>query len=118
MKLRWLFLGMLLATGCGDSTAPAPERIPGWLQQLIVRLENEPVANPPALIHEFRYMGETVYYLPPRCCDVRSVLFSATGEIICHPDGGISGKGDGRCPEFFAQAQYERTVWRDTRDWP
>ena len=35
--------------------------------------------------------------------------------VICHPDGGITGRGDGRCPDFFVERRNERVVWRDQR---
>jgi hypothetical protein len=98
---------------------PAPESKPGtrpeWLTALIAKLDSEPVANPPASITRFDYRGQPVYYLPPRCCDVPSTLYDATGAVICSPDGGFSGRGDGRCADFFTERTNERSVWRDTR---
>jgi hypothetical protein len=58
-----------------------------------------------------------VYFLPVyQCCDFFSTLFDAQGEIICHPDGGITGHGDGRCPDFFDERENGRIVWTDDRD--
>jgi hypothetical protein len=56
-----------------------------------------------------------VYYLPPRCCDIFGNLYDSQGQIICHPDGGIAGHGDGRCPDFLNQRTNETVIWRDTR---
>jgi hypothetical protein len=78
-------------------------------------LESQPVANPPAYIARYEYQGQVVYYLPPRCCDIPSTLYDAAGVILCHPDGGLSGIGDGRCPDFIAQRTKEQIVWRDGR---
>jgi hypothetical protein len=39
--------------------------------------------------------GETVYYVVMECCDQFSDLLDADGELIGHPDGGITGRGDG-----------------------
>ena len=88
------------------SPPPTPE-IPDWLTRLIQRLENEPVANPPASIAQYVYTGHTVYFLPPRCCDIFSDLYDADGNIIGHPDGGITGQGDGRVPDFLAAQSIE-----------
>jgi len=95
--------------------ADAPPDTPAWLTELIQRLEREPVANPPASIVRYRYKGQTVYYLPPRCCDVPSNLYDADGRVLCHPDGGITGSGDGRCPDFLTERTDEHLVWRDPR---
>lgn len=89
--------------------------IPDWLTDLIQRLENESVADPPASITQYEYKGETVYILPQRCCDIFSNLYDAVGNIIGHPDGGITGQGDGRVPDFFEERDNERVIWIDQR---
>ncbi|MCZ6789897.1 MAG: hypothetical protein O7D33_08195 [Chloroflexi bacterium] len=86
-----------------------------WLRELIQRLESEPVANPPAFIAQYEYKGQTVYFLPQRCCDIFSDLYDADGVIIGHPDGGITGQGDGRVPDFLEAREDETVVWRDRR---
>ena len=53
--------------------------------------------------------------LLPRCCDIFSDLYDASGNVIGHPDGGITGQGDGRVPDFPAQRENERIVWKDQR---
>ena len=88
-----------------------------WLRELIQRLESEPVANPPALIAQYEYNGQPVYYLPPRCCDIFSDLYDSAGNIIGHPDGGITGQGDGRVPDFLEVRGNETVVWSDRRSY-
>lgn len=105
----------LLALACDDSSPTEPAESPSWLQALIARIESEPVTNPPSAIFSYRYRGETVYFRPSRCCDVRSVLYDRNGGVLCEPDGGLDGGGDGRCPDFFAARSAERLVWRDPR---
>jgi hypothetical protein len=56
-----------------------------------------------------------VYFLPQRCCDIMGVLYRADGSVMCRPDGGFTGTGDGRCPDFFVERKNERIVWRDAR---
>ena len=89
--------------------------LPAWLNDLTHRLQNEPVANPPALIAQYEYNGQTVYFLPQRCCDIFSDLYDDDGNIIGHPDGGITGRGDGRVPDLFEVRSNENVVWRDLR---
>ena len=90
--------------------------LPAWLTDLIRQLENEPVANPPATIARYEYKGQTVYFLPQRCCDIFSNLYDADGNIIGHPDGGITGQGDGRVPDFFEERSNEAPIWKDARE--
>lgn len=116
--LKWLvalaLLACLLLPGCGYSPSQGSDQ-PQWLTQLIRKLESEPVANPPAAIYRYEYGGQVVYFLPQRCCDIASQLFDEGGNVICCPDGGITGKGDGRCPEFKDKRQNEVLVWQDKR---
>ena len=60
--------------------------LPEWLNDLISRQQREPVASPPALIAQYEYRGQTVYFLPQRCCDIFSDLYDADGNVIGHPD--------------------------------
>lgn len=101
-----------MALGCGTT---APEKM-AWMRDLIARLESEPSGFAPAEIVEYEYQGRLVYFVPVhRCCDFMSDLHDREGEIVCHPDGGIVGHGDGRCPDFFERRSHERLVWRDDR---
>jgi hypothetical protein len=82
---------------------------------LVHRLEAQPPAHPPAYLASYQYRGQVVYYVPPRCCDVFGDVYDAGGQLLCHPDGGIAGHGDGRCPDFFSERSHEIVLWRDTR---
>ena len=48
------------------------------------------------------YQGRPVYYVQASslCCDQMSMLYDAEGNLICMPDGGYTGRGDGRCADF------------------
>ncbi len=108
-----LFLAAGLSVAC--TTDKSAGNNPEWLTALIQELESQPVANPPAFIARYDYRGQAVYYLPPRCCDIPSDVYSARGTIICHADGGFDGAGDGRCSDFFSSRTNERIIWRDPR---
>ncbi len=117
MRLRLAAWTLVLAlTACGG-TSPGeatPETRPPWLLDLIAAQEAQPVANPPALISRQEYSAGVYYYLPPRCCDVFSELYDAEGTLVCHPDGGLTGRGSGNCPQLGTLVR-EEIVWRDTR---
>ena len=116
---------MAIGFACAPASAPSgstttsppggQDENPEWLTDLVERLKNEPVANPPASIKEYAYNGQTVYYLPPRYADIWSTLYNADGAIIGHPDGGITGQGDGRVQDFLEERKNERVVWADDR---
>jgi hypothetical protein len=114
--LKRVLVIVVLSAGC-SSHPVAPEAItpPAWLTTLIRQLETQPVANPPAFIARYEYKGDSVYFVPQRCCDVMSVVYRSDGVVMCHADGGIAGSGDGRCPDFFAERRNERVIWSDPR---
>ena len=92
-----------------------PAQKPAWVDTLIATFEAAPVANPPQRILRYRYRDEFVYYVPPTCCDRPSVLYDAKGTILCAPDGGITGRGDGKCADFRDRRSEESVIWSDAR---
>ncbi len=108
---------LLLVSACsGTSATPLPTPAnPAWVNDLITRFENAPVGNPPKSIWQYQYNGSTVYYVPPQCCDQYSQLYDASGTVLCAPDGGFTGKGDGKCPDFFQAKGSGVLIWMDTR---
>ncbi len=114
MSKLYLPIAILLIaiTGCSQSTQ---SENPQWVDQLIKKFQSEPVGNPPQSIWRYEYKGQIVYYSPPPCCDQFSTLYDANGNGICAPDGGLTGRGDGQCPDFFTNRTNEKLVWKDTR---
>ena len=96
----------------GNSVA---EDSPEFVKELVERISKEDVRNPPAKIFRYNFKEATVYYLTAYCCDIPSQLFHEDSSIICSPDGGISGVGDGKCPDFYETRRDEELVWADRR---
>lgn len=64
-------------------------------------------------IVKVRYMGDDYYLFNPGCCDRFSTLYDESGAEVCKPFGGITGKGDGKCPQdYFEQAIEAEVVWK------
>ena len=104
----------LMILSCNPINSPSEN--PEWLNNLILKFESEPVGNPPQSIWQYEYKDQIVYYVPPQCCDQFSTLYNKNGEIICAPDGGIGGAGDGHCSDFFQERNNEKLIWKDTRE--
>jgi len=109
-----ILAGVLLACGCSHPAPPQSEN-PAWVDALIAKFQTDPVGNPPLSIYQYEYKGQTVYYVPPQCCDQFSKLYDINGSVICAPDGGLTGSGDGRCTDFFNKSANESLIWRDSR---
>jgi hypothetical protein len=131
-RATWLILMTLfiLLSACALSTkqsTPTPKNAftpantlaageyPEWITSLIASYEQDSVGNPPQSIWQYIYNGQTVYYVPPQCCDQYSTLYDANGDLICAPDGGLTGKGDGKCTDFFQERKNEKLIWNDPR---
>ena len=74
---------------------PDEQEAPDWLAKWVADLEAGAVEFPPRSTTRYEYQGETVYYVLKESCDQFSDLLDANGNLIGHPDGGITGRGDG-----------------------
>lgn len=118
MTKAGLLLACVLMFGFGDcsnSPVAGSGSNPAWVDQLIKEFKAAPVGNPPRAIYKYDYQGTTVYYLPAQCCDQLSTLYDADGKVLCAPDGGLTGHGDGKCSDFFQARANEAVVWKDAR---
>jgi hypothetical protein len=118
-EILLLFTGLLVLAGCQKEEVSGREKvsedIPDCIENKIQEMAQAPVANPPAKVYLYRYKGKTIYYIPAKCCDFPSLLVDAACNTICSPDGGLSGKGDGTCPDFISTRTDERLIWEDPR---
>lgn len=108
-----LFLIAGLYAGC--KKVDVPDGTPGFVKRKIREYMKKDVQNPPASVWRYDFKGEQVYYFPPSCCDQFSDLYNEKGDLLCHPDGGISGNGDGQCPDFWNTKSGGVEIWKDNR---
>jgi hypothetical protein len=94
---------------------PSPTSIPACIQAKIDSIKNVPVWNPPASVYSYVYKNQTVYSFSADCCDQYNVVYDTNCKVICSPSGGITGSGDGRCPDFQKIATNETLIWKDSR---
>jgi len=98
------------------STACAQSNLPPFVAKLITHFESAPLGASPDAVWRYRYKDASVYYLPRlACCDIMSRLYDASGKLICHPDGGVAGGGDGKCSDFIAKRKDGEQLWSDPR---
>ncbi len=92
-----------------------PLGVPQCIVELIAVYRNQPKENPPRKIYQYSYKGSKVYYITAPCCDQFTDLLDNNCKIMGHPDGGITGKGDGKLADFNAEKKDEKLVWEDKR---
>ncbi|MCI5059120.1 MAG: hypothetical protein MRY83_23610 [Flavobacteriales bacterium] len=71
--------------------------------------------NPPIQIHQYYYKDKVVYLVSSYCCDIPSRVFDESCNLVCEPDGGFTGNGDGRCSDFYDVATKKTLIWKDQR---
>jgi hypothetical protein len=90
--------------------------IPACVTWKIEEIKEQPVWNPPGKVRLWEAQGQSYYYIPARSGDITSQLMNAKCEPVCAPDGGFTGKGDGKCPAFVTGKQFkDRLLWEDER---
>ncbi len=89
--------------------------IPACIEKKINKLKNKEVQNPPAEVWQWKTNENTYYYyFTSDCCDQFNYLYDADCKLICAPDGGLTGQGDGKCPDFNGQTE-KTIIWKDNR---
>ena len=66
----------------------------------------------PQQVTEYVYKGKKVYYVTLHCCDFFNELYDANCNLLGHPDGGFTGKGDGKLPDFNTEKAKEKIIWQ------
>lgn len=103
----------LFAVSCSkDKGAPA-DQAPVCILTKIEQFKRD---QPQQLsVWQYEYDGMTVYYIPGAGCMRLGELLDINCKLICHPDGGFTGMGDGKCNDFFKKRKNEKLIWKDER---
>lgn len=119
VKICTTVFTILIATanvGCKTPRNSMASKHPRCIETLIKKMSEEEVTNPPASLYSYTYYNRTVYFVPAPCCDFFSILYDDSCNVIAHPDGGFTGRGDGRGIDFFETRKDEVKIWQDKRE--
>ena len=86
--------------------------LPEWLRIRLADYDAQSGPAAPRAVYELRYGDGVAYYVKAGCCDQFDPLVDARGVLICHPSGGFTGRGDGKCPRALPPESEQREVWR------
>lgn len=113
--------GTILATfqciqsGCSTAHTISSRAYPACVDSLIAQLKLDEITYPPSAVYQYTYKKQRVFFVPAPCCDFFSILYNDSCQVIAHPDGGITGRGDGRAVDFFESRTAEIKIWEDDR---
>lgn len=117
--MKKIFLKLMLVTALAAGITACVEKdenVPACIESMIEEIKTADVWNPPATVWKYHYNGKTVYYIPPRCCDIPSILMDKNCNPLCSPDGGFTGEGDSKCDDFFEKRRDGKLIWEDKRN--
>jgi len=85
--------------------------IPDWVRNRIAEFKATS-ANPAATaVWRVKFKGEDAYLFFSPCCDQFNYLYNAVGARLCAPSGGITGSGDGGCPDALRSKESVAVIW-------
>ncbi|MEP6626673.1 MAG: hypothetical protein ABJA32_01770 [Ginsengibacter sp.] len=103
--------GSRIAKSADDVSRENPELIPACLQNKIKTLSDDPAEGSPLYVAEYQYKNQTVYYMASACCDKFNAVYDSACHLLGYPDGGFTGRGDGKMTDFSTQASNKKVVW-------
>jgi hypothetical protein len=118
MKMLILLIHTVIFAACSATQSQSKhsiQNIPPCINEKIESFKKEPKQNPVRSVTEFTYNGMKVYYITAPCCDQFSDVLDSNCNLLGHPDGGFTGKGDGKLPGFSSEATEEKLIWKDDR---
>lgn len=120
IKSLFSVVGLSLLMACGGSrtatkteniSANDPELIPVCLQEKIKSMADDPKEGSPLYVAEYQYKSQTVYYVASACCDKFNAVYDSACHLLGYPDGGYTGRGDGKMGDFSKEAMNRKVVW-------
>jgi hypothetical protein len=128
--IKFFFIPVLVILSCGsakknqsaagkDSIGEATtteqalkDSLPVCIRKKIDSFKLMPKHEQPQKVTEYTYKGKKVYYVTMPCCDFFNEVYDDKCTFLGSPDGGFTGKGDGKLPDFFTEAKNEKLIWK------
>ena len=104
----------ILIQTAGDTTPVTVKELKALPACIKIKIDSFKVAQKhqqPQKIVEYLYKGKKVYYVVMPCCDFFNEVYDDKCKLLGSPDGGFTGKGDGKLPDFFKDVSKEKVLW-------
>ncbi|HEU5054040.1 MAG TPA: hypothetical protein VFT78_13060 [Hanamia sp.] len=106
------FIFILFLFGCAaNKKVVKDDGLPVCLKEKIDSMIKDPNEGAPQSVTHYTYQNKTVYYLKSPCCDKFNIVYDSDCNILGYPDGGFTGRGDGKMTDFFEKATDGKVVW-------
>ncbi|MBS1658177.1 MAG: hypothetical protein JST18_08790 [Bacteroidetes bacterium] len=114
MKLLFFIPALFILLESKSCDQKQKNQLPACIQTMITEYANRELQNPSGKFYEYDYQGKKVYLFVPPCCDQISKLYDSNCNLLCQ-SGGITGRADSVCQDFYATRQNEKLIWEDIR---
>lgn len=112
-----IFIGVLiliiLISGCVQEKPIQEDKL---IKDLIAKEESEQQSTIES-VEKCVYKDQITYHLITGCCDFFNGVYNKNGGKICST-GGITGKGDSKCLDFFEERKDCKVIWRASSSLP
>ncbi|MEP6948998.1 MAG: hypothetical protein ABI863_06980 [Ginsengibacter sp.] len=106
-----IFIIVLLACSA-NKKAQVIKELPECLATKIKAMTSDPGQGSPLSVTRYIYRQQTVYYMVSPCCDKFNIVYDSVCNILGRPDGGFTGRGDGKMTDFKKEATNEKVIWK------
>ena len=113
-----VFFTLILVSCNAPKSLTATSVVPDCLQEKIKKMSADISEGTPVSITQFTYHGQKVYYMVAPCCDKFNIVFDSTCTILGYPDGGFTGRGDGKMINFAKDAIEPKVIWEAEKNGP
>jgi hypothetical protein len=111
--MKKIFFLLLVIATCSSFQKKKPQPvIPACIKQKIAVYKKMQQHEQPQSVAEYEYKGKKVYYIKMPCCDFFNELYDSNCQLLGHPDGGMTGRGDGKLPDFNTTKKKEKIIWQ------
>jgi hypothetical protein len=112
MKISLFAACFFMALSCSSTKVnKSSNTMPSCLSEKTEAMKADPSQGEPLSISQYSYKGKTVYYMVSACCDKYNIVYDSECNVLGYPDGGYTGKGDGKMVDFFKEATGKKIVW-------
>lgn len=117
MKISFLFFFIFFIFSCNSSkklvnNSVNSDEMPGCLREIIETMSEDLSEGMPLSVTQFKYHGQKVYYMVAPCCDKYNIVYDSACTILGYPDGGFTGRGDGKMQDFEKEAINPKVIWK------
>ena len=99
-----------------QNDAVTNNNMPKCLANVVKEMSANPAEGTPMSVTRYHYKGKQVYYLVSPCCDKYNIVYDNDCHILGYPDGGFTGRGDGKMIDFKKEATNATVVWQPTEN--